>query len=754
MSETTLHFFPSEPIVALLGNPNCGKTTLFNALTGEHQRVGNWPGVTVEKKVGFFSHDDVSLELIDLPGIYSLASSNDASQDERIAATMIASRDFDCIINVVDACHFERHLYLTSQLLELGVPVMIALNMMDLARSHGVHLQLKALSLKLNCPVVALEAHRAIGISELKSELSTTLPIPAPLSLDLSSDTVEILTQLETKLVDVFRADTLGYAVRRVAEGDTLLLQKQMHKPIALNQSDSLDLLMADARYTAVHQLTQQVQTKTSDISNQWTARIDQIVLHRFFALPLFFAIMYALFFFAIHIGGAFQDCFDITTEALFVQAPASLMHQAHLPNWLIAWVCNGIGRGINTTFTFIPVMASMYFFLALLEASGYMARAAFVVDKAMRYLGLPGKSFVPMIVGFGCNVPAVMAARMLDSERDRLLTILMSPFMSCSARLAIYAVFVAAFFPQGGQNVVFSLYLMGILIAVFTGFLLRRTLFQGESSPLILELPIYHRPSFRRLLRDTGYRLHLFIVRAGKLIIPVCASLGALNTYSMDGSIVYEGTGSILSWFGKHLTPLFSPMGISEDNWPATVGLITGMLAKEVVIGTLNGLYANMAHLTATIPDFNLWVSLKLALLSIVDNFSMLTSRVMHPMSHALATSEMNRSVYGVMVQQFDGQIGAYAYLLFVLLYIPCVSTMAVIRQEAKRKLMWFSVIWSMVVAYITATLFYQIATFNRHPEQSILWVLGVITLFLIGSRLIRPKLDLNEVTHASATS
>jgi ferrous iron transport protein B len=738
----------------LVGSPNCGKTTLFNALTGEHQRVGNWPGVTVEKKIGIFTSEHVSFELIDLPGIYSLTSSSDASQDEQIAATTVASRDFDCIINVMDACHFERHLYLTSQLLELGVPVVIALNMMDLARSKGIHLSIEALVLKLNCSVIALEAHRGMGVLELKQCLSASLSTPKPLPLPLSSQMIEALTQLETKLAGVFCPEALTYAVRRVAEGDMLLLLHQMKNPFVSDSADSLDLLMADARYTAVHALARAIQTKTSDTSNQWTARIDRIVLHRFFAFPLFFAMMYALFFFAIHIGGAFQDFFDITTEALFVQLPASLMYQAHLPNWLIAWIANGIGRGINTTFTFIPVMASMYFFLALLEASGYMARAAFVVDKVMRYIGLPGKSFVPMIVGFGCNVPSVMSARMLDSERDRLLTILMSPFMSCSARLAIYAVFVAAFFPEGGQNIVFSLYMIGILMAVLTGFLLRRTLFQGQNSVLILELPVYHRPSLRRLLRETGYRLRLFIVRAGKLIIPVCAVLGALNTYAMGGSIAYEGTGSILSWFGQHLTPLFSPMGISNDNWPAAVGLMTGVLAKEVVIGTLNGLYANMAHLTATIGDFNLWASLTAALMSIVDNFSILTWSIVHPMSHALVTSEMTQSVYGVMVQQFDGKIGAYAYLLFVLLYIPCVSTIVVIRQEAKRKLMWFSILWSTMVAYITATLFYQIATFNRHPKQTILWALGIAMFLLIASRFIRPKSDISEVVHAPAAS
>ena len=265
----------------------------------------------------------------------------------------------------------------------------------------------------------------------------------------------------------------------------------------------------------------------------------------------------------------------------------------------MIALCANGIGKGINTTLTFIPVMAAMYFFLALLEASGYMARAAFVVDKVMRMLGLPGKSFVPMIVGFGCNVPAIMAARTLDSERDRLLTVLMSPFMSCSARLAIYAVFVAAFFPTGGQNVVFSLYLIGILMAVLTGVLLRKTVLRGPTSPLILELPAYHRPSFRRLAKETARRLHYFITRAGRFIIPVCVILGGLNALTLHGGLSMNDASSpsILSWIGQSLTPIFAPMGLHPDNWPATVGLLTGTLAKEVVVGSLNTMYAQMVH-------------------------------------------------------------------------------------------------------------------------------------------------------------
>ena len=327
------------------------------------------------------------------------------------------------------------------------------------------------------------------------------------------------------------------------------------------------------------------------------------------------------------------------------------------------------------------------------------------------------------------------MAARTLDSERDRLLTVMMSPFMSCSARLAIYAVFVAAFFPTGGQNVVFSLYIIGILMAVFTGFLLRKTMLQGNASPLILELPVYHRPTLKRLLKETAMRLKFFVLRAGKLIIPVCVILGGLNAITLAGGLSAADANpqSLLSVFAQWLTPLFSPMGIDQDNWPATVGLLTGTLAKEVVVGTLNSLYAQADQISAIAgAHFDLWSGLSAALWSVPQNLAQLGSALWNPVLASAADNEVSQSVYGFMAQRFDGQVGAYAYLLFVLLYVPCVSTMAVIRQEASKRLMWLSVIWSFMVAYAAAVIFYQAATFMAHPEQSVMWILGIITVLV----------------------
>ncbi|WP_419419554.1 Fe(2+) transporter permease subunit FeoB [Legionella sp. D16C41] len=730
--------------ILLVGNPNCGKTTLFNALTDDNQKVGNWPGVTVEKKTGLFQVNDEKIEVTDLPGIYSLNSSVTASQDEQITAQAILSMPADIIINIIDACHLERHLYLTSQLLELGKPVIIALNMVDIAKQRGISIDLSVLAEQLNCPVVAIQAHKKIGMAALQQAITTSSIKVSCLNLSLPAELQRRINNIEKKLVEnkQLPLNLARYYTFRTLEGDDYLIKTilGLESINLIERYPDDDIVIADARYQAIHKLVNLVQRKRNDSSEHFTAKLDRIILHRFLALPIFFGVMYFMFLFAINIGGALQDFFEITSSTFFVQGPEWLLTKLHSPSWLIALIAQGIGVGITTTVTFIPVIGAMFFFLALLEVSGYMARAAFVVDKIMRILGLPGKAFVPMIVGFGCNVPAIMAARTLDSDRERLLTIVMSPFMSCSARLAIYSVFVAAFFPTGGQNIVFCLYLIGILMAVLTGLLLRKTTLRGYSSPLILELPAYHRPSLKRLFKEMSIRLRYFIVRAGRLIIPVCVILSGLNAITINGGFSGEAanTQSILSLIGQWLTPLFSPMGININNWPATVGLLTGMLAKEVVIGSLNSLYAQLSHIdNVHITAFNFWHSLQTAFWSIPQNLAELSHALVNPILASAPDNEMSQTVYGKMAQLFDGRAGAFAYLLFVLLYIPCVSTMAAIRQEANRKLMWFSVSWSLLIAYAAGVIFYQSARFAVHPQQSLFWIM--LMLMSIGLFIVK---------------
>ena len=733
--------------IALVGNPNCGKTTLFNQLTGARQRVGNWPGVTVERKEGYFTQCATTVEVVDLPGVYSLTLASDTSAiDERIACDFILQQEADVIVNIVDASNLERHLYLTAQLLEMGAPVIIALNMMDVARARNIHIDIKKLSQELCCPVVALEANKGSGVSDLKRAIvSYDASVAVKKVLMYPNDIQQAIENLSESLTSqVMPGLPAEWMAIRLLEDDVYVrqhvaadIQQQaalLQNTIRKSLNEDPDIIFADTRYQFIHQIVTACVTKSAVAKSGWTQYIDNIVLNRVLGIPVFLGVMYFLFFFSINIGGAFQDFFDITSQTIFVDGLAYLLTNIGAPTWLTVLLANGLGKGINTTITFIPVIGAMFLFLALLEDSGYMARAAFVIDRFMRALGLPGKAFVPMIVGFGCNVPGIMAARTLENKRDRILTIMMSPFMSCGARLAIYSVFTAAFFPRGGQNVVFALYLIGVFMAIMTGFILRKTMLKGEPSMLVMELPPYHLPQMKTIFLHAWQRLKGFLFRAGKLIFPICVLIGVLNTLNIDGSMnTGDGdTQSLLSSVGQYATPIFAPMGLRVDNWPATVGLVTGVLAKEVVVGTLNTLYSQMGHFAAGNADtFQFWGGLLDALRSIPENLSQLSNAFSNPVLAKAPIRTVEQGVYGLMYQKFDGQIGAFAYLLFILLYFPCVSTTAAMLREVHRGWSVFAPFWMTSVAYGVAVSFYQAATFLRHPLSSFLWITCMMTLF-----------------------
>jgi ferrous iron transport protein B len=746
--------------LALVGNPNCGKTTLFNGLTGANQKVGNWPGVTVERKSGFFKDTNACVEVIDLPGTYSLVMASDtASIDEKIACDYILSGKPDVIVNILDASNLERNLYLTMQLLEMQVPMIVVLNMMDVARQRGMRIDLAALEKRLGCRVVGVEGHKKKGIGVVRdfalalsrekekaaSAYHPTFVVPRDGEGMLWKTIHALSLEIKNNLPPHYQLRAEWVALRLLEEDifARALLTDDFSEKISFYKKqihttchDDADILIADARYQFIRDVMATCVTQSTDKKRNWTARIDNIVLNRIAGIPIFLGMMYLMFLFAINIGGAFQDFFDMGSDTVFVQGLGQLLTQWHVPNWLTALLANGVGKGINTTVTFVPVIGAMFLFLAFLEDSGYMARAAFVVDRCMRALGLPGKSFVPMIVGFGCNVPAVMATRTLDNRRDRILTVMMTPFMSCGARLAIYAVFTAAFFPVGGQNVVFALYMIGIAMAMFTGLLLRKTVLKGEPSPLVLELPPYHVPQLKTLFLHAWQRLRSFLMRAGKLIVPICVLLGVLSALNTDGTLngVDGNANSLLSAVGRFLTPLFAPMGIHQDNWPATVGLVTGVLAKEVVVGTLNALYTQVGHFaTLQTAGFDFWGSLHAALLSIPQNLSQLGHSFGNPVLAQAPVHTLNKSVYGLMYQRFDGQVGALAYLLFVLLYFPCISTTAAMLRELNRGWTLFSVLWTTGIAYGVAVLFYQLATLTRHPLASLSWTVGLSVVFAI---------------------
>ncbi|MEC6795834.1 Fe(2+) transporter permease subunit FeoB [Photobacterium sp. S4TG1] len=733
--------------ILTVGNPNSGKTTLFNGLTGSKQQVGNWAGVTVEKKTGRYQHNGDDFSLTDLPGIYNLDSANDAnSLDEAIASRAILTTPADVIINVVDASSLERSLYMTLQLRELGRPMVVVLNKMDVLKRQQQVLDLKALEKALGCPVVALSANNMERIGEFKSKLHKMLIqgiVVSDFSLDYGDDFEATVDKLKPLFNHDEKLNSRAQSIR-VLENDTLVIHtlseenKQQACAIRQQMLDLVDpdIQVADVRYTFLHQLCQKVRRQEGRLSNSLTDKIDRVLLHRAIGIPFFFLVMYVMFMFAINVGSAFIDFFDISFGAILVDGGHYLLDN-HLPVWLVTIIANGVGGGIQTVATFIPVIACLYLFLAVLESSGYMARAAFVLDKVMQKVGLPGKAFVPLVLGFGCNVPAIMATRTLEQERERKLAAAMAPFMSCGARLPVYALFAAAFFPENGQNVVFALYILGIVAAVMTGLILRNTLYPGSSDSFIMEMPNYELPTIRNVIIKTWQKLKRFVFGAGKTIVVVVTILSFFNSLGTDGSFGNEDTSkSVLSHAAQVVTPVLEPIGVKADNWPATVGIITGIFAKEAVVGTLNSLYA--PALDGGNEEYDLVSSLKEAVASIGDNLAALSFSdplgiEVGSLENQTAVAEeqgVDQSVYGNIQSRFVSGAAAMSYLIFILLYTPCAAAMGAYVREFGKKFAGFIAGWTMLLAYTFASLFYQIADFAVHPASSSFWIAFFIVI------------------------
>ncbi|TNF35605.1 MAG: Fe(2+) transporter permease subunit FeoB [Gammaproteobacteria bacterium] len=742
--------------VALVGNPNCGKTTLFNALTGARQKVGNWPGVTVERKQGHFNHAGRKVQVVDLPGIYSLhVSRDDDSVDYQIAQDYILSGQPDLLVNIIDAASIERGLYLTTQLLDAGIPMLVALNMIDVADQQGMHIDPVVLSEALGCPVVPIVASRGEGLGALKDVLECLIiePVPHPARVvfpdDIEQASRGISLLLEQQGVACSRLLAMG-----VLEGDRQVLsrfppdlqeQLQAQAQAIQHEQTTTDRVIA-ARYQWVDGITWRAIKRDARSGHRLTEMMDKVLLNRWLAFPIFLLVNYLMFLFTIHIGSAFIDVFDIVAGAVFVELPRHGLMAMQAPDWLVTLLADGLGGGIQLVATFIPVIACLFLFLAILEDSGYMARAAFLVDRLLRSVGLPGKSFVPLIVGFGCNVPSVLAARTLSSQQDRILTTLMAPYMSCGARLTVYTLFATAFFPVGGQNVIFALYLTGIILAVLTGFMVRRFVFTAEQSPFILELPPYHMPTVRSILIHTWQRLQGFVMRAGKAIVLVVVALSFINSIGTDGSFGNENTEkSALSEVGRVLTPVFEPMGVKPDNWPATVGIFSGIFAKEVVVGTLDALYGDMARLeNGDVEEaaFDFWATVAEGFATVPANLSGITDALLDPLGigvgdlsdlqAAAEAQEVTVDTLVMMTRLFDGELAAFAYLLFILLYFPCVATVGAIYKEAGPGWAYFSCAWSLVLGYSSAVIVYQAGHLLVSPGSAAAWIGGMLVLAL----------------------
>ena len=735
--------------IALIGNPNCGKTTLFNRLTGSQQTTGNWPGVTVEQKSGHFELNDNNYHLIDLPGVYSLEQSAHSGLDEKVATDYLQCQPADLVLNVVDATSLERQLFLTAQLLHMGLPVVVVLNRMDLLQKRNLRIDVDKLSERLGCPVIPVSAYYNKGIDQLKQHLPEMLNKRSNLHFDLPENLHNAVHAVRNEQENP-DSDSCWKTLQMLIEPNNAPLELRsfcLSEKVKLetHYQEDLALIAADLYFQHAHDATHDSQEHTDQFTRNTTDTIDRWMLHPVLGLPIFLGIMYLVFALSITVGNAFLDFFDLGAQALFVDGPTALLQSINAPQWVIAFLAQGIGGGMQVVATFIPVIGALFLLLSIMEETGYMQRAALIMDSFMRRLGLSGQAFIPLVVGFGCNIPAVLASRTLPDQRDRIMTIMMTPFMSCSARLTVYVMFATAFFADNAALIVFSLYLAGILAAILTALVLKNTLLPGEAPSLLMELPIYHKPAVLNVVLNTRNKMKSFILDAGKIIVLVVLVLNFFNSLGTDGSFGHENQStSVLSTVAKAATPIVEPLGISEENWPATVGLFTGLLAKEVVVGSLDALYQSASSESIEHEEYQFINAMKEAFATIPANVSNIFTDIPDPLGlqsiedvadkSAIAEEQgFTLSTLDKMVTYFDGTVGAYAYLLLILLYFPCVATFGAIKQELGWRWAMYSAGWSMFLGYSVAVGFYQIATYTKHPQQSLIWVGLILFAFAV---------------------
>ena len=720
---------------ALCGNPNCGKTTIFNNLTKTRQKVGNWPGVTVEKATGKVELDNKTIEIVDLPGVYSLSA---FSVDEKIARDFLVSGDYDFVVNVVDGANFERSLYLTIQMIEMKIPMIVIFNKMDIVRKKRQKIELEHLQHHLGCAVVPLVATKKEGFDALFEQIRQSFD-----GLKASDVRIEYETIVEQEIArllplfsDYFQKSKIDtrWGIVKLLEDSQMRLEDDFFSTqlqasidrIEKHNGEFADIVIADGRYGFINGLTKEVRKTSGDFRRTFSDKVDKVVLNRILGIPIFFAVVYAILFISIRLSDPFIGFFEQLFEAVLVDGASLILEQLSTPSFLTSLVVDGFARGIVIVSTFVPPIFLMFLCLSILEESGYISRAAFIADKFMKRVSLPGKSFIPMIIGFGCTVPALLATRTLDNKRDRFLTCLMSPFISCGARLPIYVLFGTVFFPQNSGLIIFSLYLIGVLLAFFTGFVMKKTILQGEGGDLVMELPPYHIPTLRGILFHTWDRLKGFLVRAGRLIILIVV---VLNIASQLGSF-NENRTSVLERLGRAVTPIFSPMGIEKDNWVATVSLFTGLLAKEAVVGTMNALYSENSDKTQISKANFGFIKIKIgvAFNTLARSFPVFNKNPKEQEENALAGVQVRESVISKMRSSFKTKTAAYAYLLFVLIYTPCIAAVAAVYNETNLTWTLFTTIYLTSFAWVVAVLFYKVSTLFLTPLNSTIWILSLL--------------------------
>lgn len=661
--------------VALAGNPNCGKTTLFNALTGSNQYVGNWAGVTVEKKTG--QTKDGKFEIVDLPGIYSLSP---YSMEEIVSRDYIIKEKPQAIINIIDGTNIERNLYLTVQLVELGIPMILVINMMDDVTAQGGSIDTCYLSKLMGMPIVPISARRGDNIDEVMRQVSYVVEnniIPPEINFD--NKTQNALNAIFAEIYDESKTLPYSFYASKILEGDQQVIKElglsddklQALEKIAKDYESSgrygdRETMLADARYRFIEDVTRKCVVKgKSDDKLTLSDKIDLVVTNRFLALPIFILIMGCIFALTFGPLGTFlSDMIEKLLNDVLSPAVTDFMANAHAPQWTVSLITDGIIGGVGGVITFLPQISILFLCLSVLEDSGYMARAAFITDRFLRKLGLSGKSFIPMLMGFGCTTPAVMATRTQENINERRATIMLIPFMSCGAKLPVYALFAGVFFSAYQGLVVFSMYIIGFILAILVGLILKKTVFKTNKAPFIMELPTYRLPMLSSVLKNTWEKCRGFLVKAGTIIFAMSIVIWVLQSFTPTFQYTQDSAVSIFGRIGSFLAPVFAPLGFGS--WQAGVSLLSGLVAKEAVVSTMLVLYSapSEAALSGAI------------------------SSVFTPLS-------------------------AFSFMVFCLLYMPCISAFVTIKKETG-SLKWAlsSAALQCAVAYVAALAVYQIGS------------------------------------------
>ena len=692
--------------IALVGNPNSGKTTLFNGLTGSNQSVGNWPGVTIEKKSGRLNQGTFEAEIIDLPGIYSLST---ISLEEEVTTQFILSKQMDLIINIVDASNLERNLFLTHQLLDSQIPMIIALNCMDIAKTKFQAINIPKLEQLLGIPVIPITASKKQGLVDLIRHLEIADYSPRP-EIKRYSEPIE-------KTIEIFQSELKSrFLATRFFEDGLKIFNSKNSSPVNKDILSSLldnekkrhsldfDMVLPNERYNHILSTCDAVLTRNDVEIESSTDRIDKILTHRIVGLPIFLGIMFTVFYLSFGpLGSWITDGFVSLIE-LFFGVIASGIESVGMAAWVSSLVVNGVFGGLASVLGFLPQLAILFFFLSLLEDSGYMARAAFIMDRVLRRFGLSGKSFIPMLLGFGCSVPAMASTRTLDKAEDRKITTMIIPFISCGAKAPIYGIIAGAIFVSNSYLVVFSMYLIGLCVAIASAVLFKKTILKGASANYLMELPEYRMPTIKNMGLHTWERVKGFLVKAGTILLGAFIIIWFLSFFGfVDGTFRLladtEIEFSLLGSIGKALLPIFKPIGFTD--WQATVAILTGFVAKESVVGTLGILYG-------------------------VSGDVISQGSLLYPAIRAAFTP-----------------LQAYAFMVFALLTSPCIAAIAAMKRElGSWKWLAFSLVYEIVLAYIAALLVFQVGSLGLGTILSILvFVVVVFIVFSTIRRVIKSK-------------